>query len=850
MANFLISGVIRFIDEASPNLRNVTLAMNDMQSRADRLKTGLDGIGDAFKAVAAAGALSGAGFGVAIARAADFEDKLAELKSVNDLTADQFKAVQNEAMKIGSTTVFGAAKGVEAMTVLTKAGLNVEQTLQAIPGVVAAAATENLNLAQSADIVTNILQGQNLAFTDATRVADVLAYTANSTAAGMVDLGEAFRYANTLSKNLSFEKTALALGLLSNAGLKGSIAGTSLVAMFAQLTKPSEKVQNTFKNLGLSMDVFLDPKTGKFKELPDILKIISAVQGNIVGENNQLAFLYDFVGQEGAKAFNAILRAVTQTDAAGNRLWDTQLKQTESAHRLNYANQTAEKRLDSLTMAWERLKNGFDVAAITIGSTMLPGLRELANGLIDNVKTANDALSGLFVEPFQRSGDQMRALDSETGRFITGFITALTDGMKSARDFAGSISESLATIIPQGDSAAGTFGNLSAKILMAATVAVPLALGFIALTTGTNLLIGGLSGVWTVISVLIPSVTTLRSVMAVLNTVTFAGTFVHGNFGVTLAALTAEFPLLGAAATGFTTVFRTLTAALLTNPFGLILFTIPMVVMGLLWLKDNWSSVMTFMKVAIAGVGTAIAVAGAAIIDTLRLVITPLAHVIGALAKLAGWDKGGEFIQSLGLIEGKFLTAKTAAVGFAEVTKQFNSPKSLGGPTLDKRNVPPQLSLGPTTAFTPQQTALQTAAPLSALPGPQQPFAQQQPVNMLAATAPIAQQQITLAQTQGNQAQTLQESTQQAADLNNQWASMQSQLNALKQQQPNVNVTVEPTPVNAQITVPVTVDGREISRSVGQHMVNNAERQGIQTDPRQRNVTRSVGPTFTPALGQ
>jgi TP901 family phage tail tape measure protein len=847
MANFLISGVIRFIDEASPNLRNVTLAMNDMQNRADRLKTGLDGIGDAFKAVAAAGALSGAGFGVAIARAADFEDKLAELKSVNDLTADQFKAVQNEAIKIGSTTVFGATKGVEAMTVLTKAGLSVEQTLQAIPGVVAAAATENLNLAQSADIVTNILQGQNLAFSDANRVADVLSYTANSTAAGMVDLGEAFRYANTLSKNLSFEKTAAALGFLSNAGLKGSIAGTSLVAMFAQLTKPSEKVQNTFKNLGLSMNVFLDPKTGKFKELPEILKIISAVQGQIVGENNQLAFLYDFVGQEGAKAFNAITRAVNQVDEAGKTAWDRALEVSKTG----YAAQTAEKRLDSLTMAWERLKNGFDVAAITIGSTMLPGLRELANGLIDNVKTANDALSGLFVEPFQRSGDQMRALDSETGRFITGFITALTDGIKSAREFAGSISESLAAIIPQGDNAAGTFGNLSAKILMAATVAVPLALGFVALTTGTNLLIGGLSGVWTVISVLIPSVTTLRSVMTVLNTVTFAGTFVHGNFGVTLAALTAEFPLLSAAATGFTTVFRTLSAALLTNPFGLILFTIPMVVMGLLWLKDNWASVTTFMKVAIAGVGTAIAMAGAAIIDTVRLIFTPLTHVIGALAKLAGWDKGGEFIQSLGLIEGKFLTAKTAAAGFAEVTKQFNSPNtSLGGPTLDKRNVPPQLSLGPTTAFTPQQTALQTAAPLSALPGPQQPLAQQPTVNMLAATAPIAQQQVTLAQTQGNQAQTLQETTQQAADLNSQWAGLQSQLNALKQQQPNVNVTVEPTPVNAQITVPVTVDGREISRSVGQHMVNNAERQGIQTDPRQRNVTRSVGPTFTPALGQ
>ncbi len=275
---FTVSGLVKFFggSASAAEIKKIDKAISDLRGSVAQTREGFASIGQAIKPVGVAGTAVAAGFGVAIKQAMDFEAAMAQLNSVNELSTKQFKQIEMAALQFGASTVFSATEVVGGMTELTKAGLSVEQTLQAIPGVLAAAATEGLEMARSSEIIVNILQGQKLAMNEASRVADVLAKTANATSAGMLDLGEAFKYSNALAQQgiLGFEDTATALGLLSNAGLKGSIAGTSLVAMFNQITKPSKDVAKVFGGIDKMMATFTDKATGKLKSLPEIIKLV------------------------------------------------------------------------------------------------------------------------------------------------------------------------------------------------------------------------------------------------------------------------------------------------------------------------------------------------------------------------------------------------------------------------------------------------------------------------------------------------------------------------------------------------------------------------------------------------
>src|SRR5574343_485306 len=275
---FSIKGVIEFlgVDKAVAEVKKLDSTVAAMKKNTQQIGKGSQQLGQGLQGIAVGGAAVGAGFGLAIKQASDFEQAMANINSVNELTQAQFKLLERTALQMGATTVFSATEAAEGMFELTKAGLTAEQSVQAIPGVLAAAATEGLGLAQASEIVVSVLQGQNLQMDQATKVADVLAQPATSTAAGITELGEAFKYANQLSAAglVGFEDTAAALGILSNAGLKGSIAGTSLVAMFNQITKPSKDVQKAFGGINNMMDLFTDKTTGKMKDLPQLIEII------------------------------------------------------------------------------------------------------------------------------------------------------------------------------------------------------------------------------------------------------------------------------------------------------------------------------------------------------------------------------------------------------------------------------------------------------------------------------------------------------------------------------------------------------------------------------------------------
>ena len=161
---------------------------------------------------------------------ADFETSMLRVKAISGATGEEFKSLSDLAKELGSTTAFTAREAAQAMGFLAQAGFEVGEVHQALPKVLSLAAAGQLDLAQAADITASVLRGFGLEASESGRVADVLAAAASKSNTSVEGMGEAFKFAGPVASamGVSLEETAAALGVLSNAGLKGSLAGTGL----------------------------------------------------------------------------------------------------------------------------------------------------------------------------------------------------------------------------------------------------------------------------------------------------------------------------------------------------------------------------------------------------------------------------------------------------------------------------------------------------------------------------------------------------------------------------------------------------------------------------------------------
>src|SRR5690606_35424010 len=159
------------------------------------------------------------------------------------------------ARQLGADTQYSAAQAAEGMTYLAMAGFNVQQTIEAMPGVLQLAASAQLDLATAADITTNILTGYGLAVADLARVNDVLVSAMTGANTNLQQLGEAMKYAGPVASaaGVEFEEAAAAISLMSNAGIQGSMAGTSLRGALTRLLTPTGQVRDLIQQLGLNL---------------------------------------------------------------------------------------------------------------------------------------------------------------------------------------------------------------------------------------------------------------------------------------------------------------------------------------------------------------------------------------------------------------------------------------------------------------------------------------------------------------------------------------------------------------------------------------------------------------------
>jgi len=186
------------------------------------------------------------------------------------------------------------------MEVMARAGFKANEILTATPAVLSAAAASGLEIAEVANVVSNVLKGMGLATTEAARVSDVLALASARTNSSIGTLGESMKNVASTARalNIPLEDVVASVALLQDVGLDASVAGSAFNVMLTKMAAPSTRIQKIMRRLKIS---FKDVN-GNMKPLPTVIKDISKASKAMGGNFDQVAFLAELVGLRGQKA--------------------------------------------------------------------------------------------------------------------------------------------------------------------------------------------------------------------------------------------------------------------------------------------------------------------------------------------------------------------------------------------------------------------------------------------------------------------------------------------------------------------------------------------------------------------
>ena len=337
----------------------------------------------------------GAGIGIAVvgasvmsARAAgNFEESMLVLGAVTEGTAEQMKMLGDEAVALGKDVNLpnvSAKDAADAMTELGKAGLSVSDIMNATRGVLQLGVAGNIDFAESATIVGRALTAFGLKGDQATRVADLFTATANKTTADVNDMALGVQMASAQFKagNQPIQNLTTALGLMANAGIAGSDAGTSLKTMMNRLMAPTDKSRKAIKELGV--EVY--GSGGQMKKMPNIIsEFTRALKGKTDAEKD--ATLYTIFGSDAIRAARVVL---TQ----GREGWD---ELSEATQKGGDAQAFAEAKTAGFNGAVGALISQIETLAIELGEALLPAATSAARGLANFMdKIDVDMITGFF----------------------------------------------------------------------------------------------------------------------------------------------------------------------------------------------------------------------------------------------------------------------------------------------------------------------------------------------------------------------------------------------------------------------------------------------------------------------
>jgi TP901 family phage tail tape measure protein len=370
------------------------------------------------------------GVGVQAVKAAqNFEDAMKAVSARGEIYGKSLEQLEQQALKLGAETMFSSTEVARGMEIMAAAGFKTTQIMEAMPGVLSLASAGGLGLAEATEIAANSLFGFQLPAARMGKVADVIAKAANSGALSVQEFGLSMKYVGSSAKamGLSLEEVAAAITLMSNQGVKGEQAGTSLRGAFRNLLAPTKSVRAALNELGISTR----DSSGRILPLAEILDKIRS-------KTTDASYTFRIFGSEAASGMQTLL----------NLGGDALRKMTGELEKADGSAAKAEKTLQSgISGALEYFSGSVDSAAIKLGKVLAPYVIDAAKLL---EKLADAAAAGIDMfsklpKPIQAAAVGFTALLAAAGPviFLAGqlmsSLTTLTVGLNGASLAAGGL---------------------------------------------------------------------------------------------------------------------------------------------------------------------------------------------------------------------------------------------------------------------------------------------------------------------------------------------------------------------------------------------------------------------------
>ena len=369
--------------DAAKQVQNFQKNTNSTMSAVGQVST------SAGKTLTKAVTLPIVGIGVAAAKiGGDFESQMSRVKAISGATGSSFDELRQQAIDLGAKTAFSAKESAAGMENLASAGFDSKEIMKAMPGLLDLAAVSGGDVALASENAATALRGFNIDAGQSGHVADVFARAAADTNAEVGDMGEAMKYIAPVasSMGMSLEETAAAIGIMSDAGIKGSQAGTSLRGALSRLAKPTDEMQAKMDELGLS---FYDSE-GKMKPLKDQIGMLKDAFKGLTPEQQQNA-LVTLYGQESLSGMMALI------DKGPDKLG----KLTESLKNSDgAADKMAKTMQDNMNSSLEQMMGALESAAIVVQKVLAPAVRKVADavsGLVDKFVSAPEPVQKMIV---------------------------------------------------------------------------------------------------------------------------------------------------------------------------------------------------------------------------------------------------------------------------------------------------------------------------------------------------------------------------------------------------------------------------------------------------------------------
>lgn len=299
----------------------------------------------------------------------EFQAQMSRVQAIAGATGGELDKMKAQAIELGAKTAFSAKEAAQGMENLASAGFQVNEIMDAMPGVLDLAAVSGGDVAASSEAMASSLRAFGLEAGQAGHVADVFARAAADTNAETVDMAEAMKYVAPVahSMGLSLEETAASIGIMADAGIKGSQAGTTLRGALSRIAKPTKAMVKSMDQLGVS---FYDANGKMIPLREQIAQLKTATAGLTQEERNRhLVTLY---GQNSLSGMLALLDAGPEKlDKMTNALINSD----------GAAREMAETMQDNLASKIEQMGGAFESAAIVIQQILEPALTKVVGGI-------------------------------------------------------------------------------------------------------------------------------------------------------------------------------------------------------------------------------------------------------------------------------------------------------------------------------------------------------------------------------------------------------------------------------------------------------------------------------------